>query len=90
AQSAFVHQRILPRARAAGIPVHLCDRNFSLNTPRAVELAETLARDARDAGFAGLNWYETNSYYMMNAAGIAVPYANNDYAVWRAWRRVVE
>lgn len=84
AQSAFVHERVLPRARRAGIPVHLCDRNFSLNTPRAIELADTLTRDAHAAGFAGLNWYETNSYYMLNAEGYPVPYANNDDAIRRA------
>jgi len=84
AQSTFVHEEILPRAKRANVPVYLCDRNFSLTTPRAAELAAALVIDAFRAGFAGMNWYETNSYYMMNAEGYSVPFGNSDYAVRRA------
>ena len=85
AQSTFVHEEILPRAKRANIPVYICDRNFSLTAPRAAELAEALVLDACRAGFAGMNWYETNSYYMLNAEGFSVPFGNSDYAIHRAW-----
>jgi hypothetical protein len=84
-QSTFIHEEVLPRAKRANIPVYLCDRNFSLTTPRATELAEALVLDAYRAGFAGMNWYETNSYYMMNAEGYSVPFGNSDYTIRRAW-----
>lgn len=84
AQSSFVHEEILPRAKRANVPVYICDRNFSLTTPRAVELAEALVTDAYRAGFAGFNWYETNSYYMLNAEGYSVPFGNSGYAMKRA------
>jgi len=84
AQSTFVHEEILPRAKRANVPVYICDRNFSLTTPRAAELAEALIMDAFHAGFAGMNWYETNSYYMLNAEGHSVPFGNSDYAIKRA------
>ncbi|MHB0935305.1 MAG: hypothetical protein ACYDCO_07165 [Armatimonadota bacterium] len=84
AQSSFVHEEILPRAKRENVPVYICDRNFSLTTARAPELAEALIMDAYRAGFAGMNWYETNSYYMLNPEGYSVPFGNSDYAVRRA------
>ena len=58
-QNPFIHEHVLPLAKRKGIPVHIVDRNCSLNnTPRAIERALSLLRDSRAAGFAGYAWYE--------------------------------
>jgi len=57
-QSTFIHEQVLPLAKAKGIPVHICGRNSSLrNTVRAIERAESLVRDSMAAGFAGFAFY---------------------------------
>jgi len=58
-QNPFIHEQVLPLARRHGIPVHIVDRNNSLNnTPRAIERAMALAGESRLAGFSGYAWYE--------------------------------
>jgi len=86
ARSSFVHTEILPLARRAGIPVHICDRNFSLNMPRATELASALVREARGAGIDGLNFYEVCSYFLMNGEGESWPLGSADHALIAARR----
>jgi uncharacterized lipoprotein YddW (UPF0748 family) len=84
AQSAFVHERILPLARKAGIRVYPSERNFALNTARGIELAEHVARDAFRAGFAGYSFYETASYFCLNEEGVSFPIGLADHALSRA------
>lgn len=80
-QSAFIHEHVLPRARKAGIAVYPCDRNSSLHTPRAVELAEHLVREACVAGLSGFTFYEVCSYFHLNAEGVSWPIGNADHAL---------
>ncbi len=66
-QNPFIHERVLPMARRKGIPVHIIDRNASLETtPRAIERAKALFEDAWSAGFAGYAWYEMANYKVRN------------------------
>jgi hypothetical protein len=67
-QNPFIHERVLPLARRLSIPVHICDRNSSLfHTPRAIERAEALIRDAAAAGFSGYFFYEACDFKYRNA-----------------------
>lgn len=70
-QNPFIHEHVLPLARRHGIPVHIVDRNCSLNnTPRAIERAEALLRDSRRAGFAGYAWYEAANCKRRNTENV--------------------
>lgn len=70
-QNPFIHERVLPLARRHGIPVHMVDRNNSLNhTPRAIERAAALLRESRLAGFAGYAWYEAANSKRRNTENV--------------------
>lgn len=84
-QSTWVHEQVLPLARKAGVSVYICDRNFALNTPRAMELGEWSVVNAANAGFAGFNFYENCSYFYLNAEGASWPIGLADHALKRAF-----
>jgi hypothetical protein len=84
-QNPFIHERVLPLARRHGVPVYIVDRNSSLRrTPRALERAECLVREARAAGFAGYLWYEAADYKCPNAEGRPVFRAHSAEAIRRS------
>lgn len=86
-QNPFIHERVLPLARRHGIPVHIVDRNGSLNqTPRAIERAEALLRDARRAGFAGYAWYEAANCKRRNTENVPEFRAHIGDAILRSAR----
>ncbi len=80
----FVMEHILPLARRQGIPVHMCDLNNSLSTPRGIERAVHLSRDLRTAGLAGLCLYEANSYLRLNALSQPSPIGHAASAIQSA------
>lgn len=84
ANSRFVHEQILPLARARGIAVYHSESNFALNTPRAKELAEVMTADARRAGLSGFAFYEECSYFNLNGQGESWPIGSADRAIRRA------
>lgn len=70
AESAFVHEEVLPLARKHDIPVHLISRCLHEGfTPRAIELAERVIGGACAAGFSGYSFYEHQNLMDMNSAG---------------------
>ncbi len=83
-QSRWVHEHLMPLARKAGIKIHSCDPNNTLNLPQGIERARNLVRESRQAGMDGLSFYEANSYLRINRAGLPVPIAHADIALTAA------
>ena len=70
--SRFVHQQIMPIARQKNLPVHVITRNLNgVMDERSLETLPRLARDARELGFAGLNFYEAANLIEMNPEGVS-------------------
>lgn len=80
-QSVWVHEQVLPLARQHGVPVHICDMNFTLSSPTGVERARRLAAEALAAGFAGYSFYETHSYLKLNPRGVPTVIGHADHAI---------
>ena len=83
-QNRFVLEEIMPLARKAGIPVYQGERNFNTNCARAVEWTEWMARNTHNAGLAGFNFYEVESYFVLNPQGESWPVGNADVAIRHA------
>lgn len=83
-QNRFIQEEVLPLARKAGIPVYQGERNFNTNCARAVEWAEWAAVNTYRAGLAGFNFYEVESYFILNPQGESWPVGNADSAIRRA------
>lgn len=77
-----VQASILPLARKHKVGVHVVSTNLAGGLDvRAMELAPRLAVEARDAGFSGYSFYETDSLLRMNAEGYPMPVGLVDEAV---------
>jgi hypothetical protein len=82
--SRFVHREILPLAHRHEVDVHVISANLPGGMDlRAMEIGPRLALEARAAGFAGYNLYETDCLMRMNAAGMPMPVGLVDKAVRR-------
>ncbi|MCL5674834.1 MAG: hypothetical protein M1501_03715 [Candidatus Omnitrophica bacterium] len=87
-QSSFVHERILPLAKKAGLTVFYSESNNALNVPRAIELAENMVRSAVRAGLNGFTFYEEASYFRMNPSGVSWPVGLANHAIRRVANRL--
>lgn len=80
----FAQEQLLPAARRASIPVHICDMNFTLNVPWGIERAAGLCIEAEEAGFSGFGFYETHSYLRLNPLGRSEVIGHADHAIRHA------
>ena len=71
AESAFVHEQVMPLARQHGVPVHLISRCLHTGMDiRWYEMADRLIGGAATAGFDGYNFYEQQNLMDLNPEGV--------------------
>jgi hypothetical protein len=82
ASNRHVLANILPLAQRHQVGVHVISTNLAGGMDlRAMELAPRLVKEARDAGFSGYSFYETDSLMRMNSQDYPMPVGLFDQAL---------